>query len=309
MGKSGHYGALDTNPENILLDKARKRNDANATLSAEEFILEVIRRNQLVDEAKLNEIKNKFDELVQTEQGETSKDGAQITPQAVFRYLDLRDRAFQRASQATSERQTVGALPLARRRTSYLPGAVNEFQWNFHQWRSSVWEPAVARISSEVLRSLRPSDVGQTEEILKATRDELNEAEAERAAELKRMEITFFFLTREFVLSCRSMRLPCFQDLKERRPDALVQIALSESNVLRGDLKAYANYLAVSHRWEHSEQPDRHGKQLSAIQQHLRDRPHLTHVWYDWCGTAYLVKHYYTLNLFSTHTSSALHCA
>jgi len=40
----------------------------------------------------------------------------------------------------------------------------------------------------------------------------------------------------------------------------------------------------VSHRWEDPSSPDLAGKQLAAIQEHLRSNPHITHVWYDyWC--------------------------
>jgi len=41
--------------------------------------------------------------------------------------------------------------------------------------------------------------------------------------------------------------------------------------------------VAVSHRWEHKDVPDRTGAQARALKEYLVRRPEVTHVWVDWC--------------------------
>ena len=99
--------------------------------------------------------------------------------------------------------------------------------------------------------------------------------------ESARSECGFFFVAAEWILA-QSRSVPRFQDLRTI-DGALVQKTLEIGRAYRSEY-AEGELLAVSHRWETQTAPDTEGEQLRRIQVHLRARPHIRYVWYDyWC--------------------------
>ena len=103
----------------------------------------------------------------------------------------------------------------------------------------------------------------------------------ELEGEQKRGVCTFFVLSASFVLSYRDGEtLPDFQALRRAHPEALQALTCSEMKAYRGEYTH--KYLAISHRWEHQDQPDSKGVQAQAVKEYLRKHPEIEGVWYDY---------------------------
>ena len=91
-----------------------------------------------------------------------------------------------------------------------------------------------------------------------------------------RFECKFYFSRAAQILSIPNTgTIPKFQDLPLAwRQQKLVSI----KELLNG---AYADHLAVSHRWEQPDSPDSEGEQLRAVQEHLRKNDQIEWVWID----------------------------
>ena len=70
------------------------------------------------------------------------------------------------------------------------------------------------------------------------------------------------------------------QMMREKHPDWIVKRTISFEQACLGS--AYPReYLAVSHRWETSKEPDIKGAQLKALVDFLNERPEILYVFYD----------------------------
>jgi hypothetical protein len=81
---------------------------------------------------------------------------------------------------------------------------------------------------------------------------------------------------------CAVKTLPCFQRIQAEYPNWLSLFPISLQSSISGEYGK--ELLAVSHRWETSEEPDPDGEQLEAVKNHLRQHTQVNFVWYDyWC--------------------------
>eukprot|EP00966_Prymnesium_polylepis_P160800 3715912-Prymnesium_polylepis.1 len=90
--------------------------------------------------------------------------------------------------------------------------------------------------------------------------------------------LSFYFVPRFVILSCKTKSLPRMQDLRDGGHLRKQEIYLFEA--FRGE-GLINDILFVSHRWENPIAPDSEGVQLKALQEHLQAHPHLQLVWYD----------------------------
>ena len=103
-------------------------------------------------------------------------------------------------------------------------------------------------------------------------------AEAEVEAERAERVVSFDFVDAAFLLGCEAGSLPSCAQLRAVE-GAIVRRTLRVADAYRG---AYASdLLAVSHVWEHADEPDRAGAQMRAVKAHLREHPEVRGVWYD----------------------------
>ena len=78
---------------------------------------------------------------------------------------------------------------------------------------------------------------------------------------------TFHMLDADFVRGFEDKSLPFFQEIKQKHPDALVDVTLNYAQVVQG--LHFETILSVSHRWMQPNDPDPDGEQLSAIKTFL----------------------------------------
>ena len=100
-----------------------------------------------------------------------------------------------------------------------------------------------------------------------------------------------FLLAAKLRVSSDVKSLPTLQALRKERPDWLCEHVLT----LQGAVSAsfLENTLAVSHRWETSDNPDTEGVQFDAIRWHLIAHDKIKYVWFECvCGIQPLVASY-----------------
>ena len=105
-------------------------------------------------------------------------------------------------------------------------------------------------------------------------------ARAEATAEDERDECSFWFVRADFLRAFEGTTPPSFQEIREQHPEALERQTVPALAAFRGE---YArSHCVVSHRWMSAGAPDdATGAQFRAVQQHLRARPSIAWVWYD----------------------------
>lgn len=80
-------------------------------------------------------------------------------------------------------------------------------------------------------------------------------------------KFSFYFLKAAFLRTYKGNELPIFQEVREKHPEALVELALSYEDVIRG--KYHKLIVSISHRWPKPGEPDPGGEQFSEIQKFL----------------------------------------
>jgi biotin operon repressor/ribosomal protein L13E len=120
------------------------------------------------------------------------------------------------------------------------------------------------------------------EEVVACVRQEEAEAQADVAREQEADEVTFYFVDAKYLRNTAKETVPSFQQLK-RQPNVLIKRVFSRGDAYRR--KYEAEYLAVSHRWERSEEPDVEGVQFASIKDFLsKEGAGIKYVWFDfWC--------------------------
>ena len=98
-------------------------------------------------------------------------------------------------------------------------------------------------------------------------------------AETAEGECTFWFVAVAVILcNTEAKTLPSFTELSQRE-GALVKQKISRGEAFRGVHRD--ELCAISHRWEAPETPDGLGVQMNALREHLKERPQIKYVWYD----------------------------
>ena len=92
---------------------------------------------------------------------------------------------------------------------------------------------------------------------------------------------SFWCLHADFVRKYPGKKLPFFQELRNKHPEALVQVTISYAQVVTGAL--VEDSLSVSHRWMVPNDPDPDGEQLKAIKAflHSDSGKKIKRVWID----------------------------
>ena len=99
-------------------------------------------------------------------------------------------------------------------------------------------------------------------------------------AETAKGECTFWFVAASVVRNTEEeLTLPSFTELSQRE-GALVKQKISRGEAFRGVHRD--ELCAISHRWEAPETPDGLGVQMNALREHLKARPQIKYVWYDY---------------------------
>ena len=99
-------------------------------------------------------------------------------------------------------------------------------------------------------------------------------------AETAEGECTFWFAAVAVILcNTEAKTLPSFTELSQRE-GALVKQKISRGEAFRGVHRD--ELCAISHRWEAPETPDGLGVQMNALREHLRAKPQIKYVWYDY---------------------------
>ena len=128
-----------------------------------------------------------------------------------------------------------------------------------------------------------PAPTGMSETQAESAKSEEQQAKDVVADEERRNVVTFWFLPAEYVRTLDEISLPTFSVL--RKQGVLQRRKISKGEAFRS---GYADrLLAVSHRWEDKDAPDRTGAQARAIQAYLRDNKDVTDVWYDYSSASY----------------------
>jgi hypothetical protein len=88
-------------------------------------------------------------------------------------------------------------------------------------------------------------------------------------------------LKADFVRAFSGKKLPFFQELRAKHPNALVEVTITYEEVVSGT--HVEKILSISHRWMEPTQPDPDGEQLKAIQEFLRSPAgrEIEEVWID----------------------------
>ena len=89
--------------------------------------------------------------------------------------------------------------------------------------------------------------------------------------------VTFYFLRSAKVCKLAGDRLPTFREAKAA--GLLIQRTMTLGDALRG--KYVKEILAVSHRWDTSDEPDTTGEQFIALKEHLNAHPEIKLVFFD----------------------------
>ena len=91
----------------------------------------------------------------------------------------------------------------------------------------------------------------------------------------------FWTIKANFLRTFPGKCLPFFQDLRAKHPSALVEVAITYEEVVRGT--HVESMLSICHRWTEPTQPDPDGEQLKAIKTFLNssDGEKIELVWID----------------------------
>lgn len=159
--------------------------------------------------------------------------------------------------------------------------------------RVAAWVQAMALLVDAMQQSLLAMEADEFKQLVdKAVEADVEEEELEgariRLDQLHQIESGYkkgeacpfiFLLAAKLRVSSDVKSLPTLQALRKERPDWLCEHVLT----LQGAVSAsfLENTLAVSHRWETSDNPDTEGVQFDAIRWHLIAHDKIEYVWFE----------------------------
>ena len=77
----------------------------------------------------------------------------------------------------------------------------------------------------------------------------------------------FYMIKADFIRAYSGVKLPFFQEIRSKHPEAIVEVTITYAEVVRGT--HVEKILSVSHRWMTAQDPDPDGEQLKAIKTFL----------------------------------------
>jgi hypothetical protein len=127
------------------------------------------------------------------------------------------------------------------------------------------------------------TEMGLPQEEVAVAEAKLKEAFEKQAVVKEGEGCYFWFLLADKLRNAEPLPyLPSLQDLRLTRPDWLELKLVRFVDACRG---AYVSeYLAVSHRWDHPDQPDPSGVQLREVLSMLDREPSIKYIFYDYCS-------------------------
>ena len=152
------------------------------------------------------------------------------------------------------------------------------------QAEAGEWDVTEAQSLAEELQALsarvkQAAEAKMTGPISKEETTALAVAKEQIDAETAEGECTFWFVAVAVILcNTEAKTLPSFTELSQRE-GALVKQKISRGEAFRGVHRD--ELCAISHRWEAPETPDGLGVQMNALREHLKERPQIKYVWYD----------------------------
>ena len=105
------------------------------------------------------------------------------------------------------------------------------------------------------------------------------------AARAEQDGIFFNFILAEKLLESDYLRgktkkpLPKLQDIERNHPNWIVRLPVDMAGSVRGEFSE--SFVAISHRWETSEEPDPTGEQSGHVDNYLRSNKSVAYVWMD----------------------------
>ena len=77
----------------------------------------------------------------------------------------------------------------------------------------------------------------------------------------------FYTIKADFIRAYSGLKLPFFQEIRSKHPEAIVEVTITYAEVVSGTHAE--KILSVSHRWMTAQDPDPDGEQLKAIKTFL----------------------------------------
>ena len=78
----------------------------------------------------------------------------------------------------------------------------------------------------------------------------------------------FYMIKAEFIRAYSGAKLPFFQEMRSKHPEAIVEVTITYAEVVSGT--HMEKTLSVSHRWMTPQEPDPDGEQLKALKTFLK---------------------------------------
>ena len=78
----------------------------------------------------------------------------------------------------------------------------------------------------------------------------------------------FYMIKAEFIRAYSGAKLPFFQEMRSKHPEAIVEVTITYAEVVSGT--HVEKILSVSHRWMTPQEPDPDGEQLKALKTFLK---------------------------------------
>ena len=78
----------------------------------------------------------------------------------------------------------------------------------------------------------------------------------------------FYMIKADFIREYSGAKLPLFQEMRSKHPEAIVEVTITYAEVVSGT--HVEKTLSVSHRWMTPQEPDPDGEQLKALKTFLK---------------------------------------
>ena len=78
----------------------------------------------------------------------------------------------------------------------------------------------------------------------------------------------FYMIKADFIRAYSGAKLPLFQEMRSKHPEAIVEVTITYAEVVSGT--HVEKTLSVSHRWMTPQEPDPDGEQLKALKAFLK---------------------------------------
>ena len=290
----------------LLLNEIQRTGDLQASMTCSDLILASMQASGALSRQMIDGQRRRFDELLRKSSKYDRNQLGLIDPRIVFSLLKddqtIRTSKLSASHQQNSHGAETRASQRQNSRGTEPRASCTSVTFNDTRGSTNAGAHTEEGEDGVMLIDLTSSDGGFGEfmarfvlrkmddkEGMKATQRTREEqkrielAERRRAAEEKEHTMSFWFVTREHLLST-SEPLPRFQELRDGGTDALVEHKISRREVIYQQLGAYDHILSVSHRWEERGRPDVNGTQQAEVRRYLEAHPEITLVWFDfWC--------------------------